>query len=624
MKYRLTLLCFVVIALLGLRDPGKTRRDPVPEELIVAHSVHCVGCHGYDPTGVALTDADGNDVNIYDDWQVSMMALASKDPFWRATLNLEVSLFPDAKAAIELACLKCHAPLGSQQRKYDGLEYSYADLLTDSLGLDGVSCAACHQHPPETYGRSHSGNITMNTERLLYGPHPEPLNGPMELYVGFTPVYTDLIYSSGVCAGCHTLITETLDGTGQPTGDLFVEQATYHEWINSTYAFQGVECQNCHLPVIQDSVILAIDLKDLDKRSPFGVHQFYGANTAMLILMKENRKALGLPDTISDAAWDESILNNRMSLRSAAELRLESYSVASDTLYVYVTVVNKSGHKLPTGYPSRLAWLQVSLTDDLTGDPIYMNGMMDQTGNIIGRDIPYEPHHQISYSEDDVQIYEMAMSDVAGNITTRLNAARQPKKDNRLLPKGFRATHAVYDTVAVWGAALEDADYTISATAGVDRIEYRIPLNGRDGLADLDIVMRYHTFPARWMHDLFEHDGIAEVSTFKEMYAGYETFTELIDSLRVEDLILDVSGVEDVSGNAIRVFPNPVVSRSMHVISDVMEFDAYELVNVDGREVQCGTFTDQILLNSDIVPGAYFILLKSEGKVSAVRKIIVY
>jgi hypothetical protein len=55
-----------------------------------------------------------------------------------------------------------------------------------------------------------------------------------------------------------------------------------------------------------------------------------------------------------------------------------------------------------------------------------------------------------------------------------------------------------------------------------------------------------------------------------------------------------------------------------------MQFDAYELVNVDGREVQCGTFTDQILLYSDIVPGAYFILLKSEGKVSAVRKIIVY
>jgi hypothetical protein len=88
MKYRLFALLGIAVVFLGLRDPGKGLRDPVPDGLIVAPSIHCAGCHGYDPTGVALTDADGKDVNVYDDWQVSMMALSSKDPFWRATLNL--------------------------------------------------------------------------------------------------------------------------------------------------------------------------------------------------------------------------------------------------------------------------------------------------------------------------------------------------------------------------------------------------------------------------------------------------------------------------------------------------------------------------------------------------------
>ena len=97
----------------------------------------------------------------------------------------------------------------------------------------------------------------------------------MQIYVGFDPVFSDHIYSSGVCAGCHTLITETLDENGVATGNSFIEQATYHEWLNSSFPSQGKECQTCHMPFIEDSVVIATDLLALKKRYPFGLHQFF-------------------------------------------------------------------------------------------------------------------------------------------------------------------------------------------------------------------------------------------------------------------------------------------------------------------------------------------------------------
>jgi hypothetical protein len=270
-----------------------------------------------------------------------------------------------------------------------------------------------------------------------------------------------------------------------------------------------------------------------------------------------------------------------------------------------------------------VAWLQVSLTDDLSGDTVYRNGRIDAEGNIAGRDLPYEAHHEIAFSADDVQIYEMVMSDVAGNVTTRLNAAREPKKDNRLLPKGFRTTHAVYDTVAIWGNAKDDADYGQFSTAGIDRIEYRIPLDGRDGLADLQVTLRYHTFPARWMHDLFTHDSIAEVNQFRAMYNGYETFTEVIDSIGVEDIILDPSSVWDPGSDELHVFPNPVVGRKIFIEGVAQRPDSYELFDTHGRMVAGGDCESVILLNSDVSPGAYILVLRHEGRPITLRKIIV-
>lgn len=610
--------------ILGLTLPGDPYRDPVPNSLKVAHSNHCAGCHGYDETGQALVDYSGHDVNIYDDWQISMMGLAAHDPFWRATLTHEVNLFPSAKEEIESTCLRCHSPLGSIQHRLDGLPYTYDMMLGDSLGLDGVSCSACHQQPADQLGKGHSGFFTVDTNRIFFGHYPNPFAGPMQIYVGFEPRFSDHIYSSGICAGCHTLITQTLDDTGTPSGDYFVEQATYHEWLNSTYPAQGKECQTCHMPFIDDGVVIATDLLALEERKPFGLHQFFGANTAMLSMMQEHQDELNLPKPSSEAAWTESIENNRTSLRRASAITLNSWSVADDTLYVSLSIQNKTGHKLPSGYPSRLAWLQLILTDHASADTLYANGLLDPDGHILGRDLPFEPHHEVSRSEGDVQIYELVMSDLHGTLTTRLNSAFEPLKDNRLLPLGFKTNHFTYDTVAIWGNALLDPDYGDESNKGTDQIEYRIPLQDNMGYGDLSISFHYQSLPARWMNDLFTNDTLAQVGQFKSMYENYKRSDEVMNEVTLEQIALSTSGVEDPAlQHALAVFPNPVTHRTLHVtFSDYIQVPdeiPYRILSIDGRQWQEGVLSPTLILNREYPAGTYYLILSGTKGVLAIK-----
>jgi len=619
----------ITIIILGLKLPDAPPghyREPVPSSQKVAHSSHCSGCHGHDDTAMALVDESGHDVNIFDDWQISMMGLSAHDPFWRATLAHEVNLFPAAQAAIETTCLKCHAPLGSIQAHLHGIEYTYQDMLNDTLGLDGVSCSSCHQQPSQNLGLGHSGNFTIDTNRVLFGLFPNPFKGPMQIYVGFEPTFSDHLYNSGVCSGCHTLITETLDEQGGPTGHFFVEQATYHEWLNSSYPGQEKQCQTCHLPFIPDGVVIATDFLALEPRQPFGLHQFFGANTAMLSLMRDNKSLLNLPKASTDAAWTESINNNRISLQKSAGISIEPVIVVNDTLYAHLTILNKTGHKLPTGYPSRVAWLQVILTDHDALDTIYANGLLDGQGHIMGRDLPAEPHHEICKSADDVQIYELAMADLNGNLTTRLNAAYQPLKDNRILPAGFRRDSPVYDTVAIWGNAVTDINYDAESKNGRDEIEYRIPLNGHLGFGDLHVSLHYQTLPPRWVEDIFTNDTLPQVAQFKSMYQDYSGFDEIIHSLDINDIDLNTVATEFLGeGLDFTLNPNPVKGNVLY-LQYPKEWNekayTFRIIDHTGKVVQQNMLSNSIELQSAMTPAVYYFLVFDKSKLIGWRRFV--
>ena len=190
---------------------------------------------------------DGHDVNPTDMWRSSIMANSAKDPFWRAKVSHEVIINPDHQVIIEDKCTSCHAPLGNFGSKHAGVpHYSIEMLLQDSLALDGVSCVACHQQSADSSGILFSGNMAFDSA-VIYGPYgigkdePPIYDLPMLTYTFYNPIYGQHMVESTVCADCHTLITNTADLEGNLTGDEYVEQATYHEWVNSAFSGEGVE-----------------------------------------------------------------------------------------------------------------------------------------------------------------------------------------------------------------------------------------------------------------------------------------------------------------------------------------------------------------------------------------------
>ncbi|MCB0762726.1 MAG: hypothetical protein KDC12_14455 [Flavobacteriales bacterium] len=490
----------------------------------------CVQCHGYDNDQIASVDVMGNDVNVVDDWSSTMMANSARDPFWRAKVSHEVFVNPDLQEAIEDKCTSCHAPLGNHNAHFLGAaSYSIAEMQADSLAMDGVSCLACHQQDPESMGNSFSGHLHYDTSRVAYGPYESPLVSPMALQSQYTPVQSELTGTSEMCADCHTLITEAVDLEGVPTGTDFVEQATYHEWVNSDYNASGTSCQSCHMPVAPKSEVVLAAGYDTPPRSPFYQHEFAGANALMLSIIRDNALVLGAP--ASTEAFDETIAATMNMLQQhSCEVTLTEASYDGDTVHVDVALNNLAGHKFPSGYPARRAVVELIVRDSQS-DTLFHSGGFDAGYATIGEDLPFEPHYDVIVSEDQVQIYEMVMGDVNGDFTTVLDRAYVHLKDNRLLPDGFSDTHPNIDTTQVVGNAAQDSDHSGQLETS-DIIKYRIPLGSIESEMEILVNIWYQSLPPRWMEEIFQV-STPEIEAFQNMFEAADRTPILIDETSV-------------------------------------------------------------------------------------------
>jgi hypothetical protein len=575
----------------------------------------CGGCHGHDPTGVAMVTYAGEDVNIMDDWAGTMMANSSKDPFWRAKVSHEILVNPGLQVAIEDKCTSCHAPTGHfTAHMFNQPSYSMAQLAVDTFGLDGVNCSGCHQQKDTLMGNNFSGNL-FYTEKVIFGPYPDPNSAVMEFFVGFRPEYSPHVAKSEFCGGCHTLITETVDLSGVPTGGKFVEQATYHEWKNSQYSTNGITCQSCHIPRITDSIKLATNYPFMDGRTPFGKHQLVGGNAFMLKLMANNMTAIGA--TCEPYNFDTTIARTTRYLRdSTCDLHVIQTARTFDTVYYDVQLDNKAGHKFPSGYPSRIAWIQFVVTN-LNNDTVYKSGIQDAFGNIIGRDPGFEPHHDVCYTDNDVQIYEMVMGDVADNPTTVLTRADTCLKDNRLCPKGFSTSHPSYDTTQIVGIG-NDADFNYSGPTegtGGDVVHYHVYLNGYTGPLNISTKVYYTSVPRQWLSEMFAFSS-PEITAFQGMFNTADQTPMLIAQVDYQNTITNSD--QNSAHPEISVYPNP--SANGH-----LNFSGYEKANLkmvrvydlSGKEVMeaipAARFTGAIDLPKR---GVYLVVMETkEGRV---------
>ncbi len=323
----------------------------------------------------------------------------------------------------------------------------------------------------------------------------------MHSVTGARPSEGKHVQQSELCATCHTLITQAFGANGEVIGSI-PEQVPYQEWLHSAYKDQR-SCQSCHMPRYEQPTRIASVLGE--QRDGLSRHTFIGGNFFMLRILNRFRGELGvaaLPGEL-EASANATI---RQLQQDSATLSITRAATSGGTVNVDLDIRNLTGHKLPSGYPSRRAWLHLTVRD-ASGRAVFESGAITPDGRITGADSDadagqFEPHYEEITRNDQVQIYESVMQDRTGKPTTGLLQAVDFAKDNRLLPRGFDKATAEAD-IAVHGNALTDADFA----DGGDRVRYRVPTGGAVGPFTVEVELRYQVVSYRWAHNLSAYDA---------------------------------------------------------------------------------------------------------------------
>ena len=487
-------------------------------------SDRCVACHN------ELKTSSGEDISIGFQWRASIMANSARDPYWQGSVRRESMDHPESQAAIEDECSICHMPIthltakaeGQKAKIFENLPISESDA-EHRAASDGVSCSVCHQVEKERLGTNDAinGNVVIASakekdQRPEYGPfvidagHKRVMQSSTG---GFVPEEAEHIRDSALCGSCHTLKTKALGPGGKEIGSL-PEQMPYQEWLHSDYPGRKT-CQSCHMPEVQEPVKIT---------ALFGIprvgmhrHEFVGGNFFMQRVLNGHRDELGvtaLPAELSAAADRATDFLQRQSAR----LSIRNLQTTASGLSMEVLVENLTGHKFPTAYPSRRAWLHVVVRDN-SGRVIFESGALNGDGSIVGNHndadpLQFEPYYHEIDNPQQVQIFEPILKDAQGKVTTGLLSAVGYLKDSRILPSGFDKNTAEPD-ISVVGEAASDPDFNDKGAL----TRYEIKTGDAAGPFHVEAELWYQPIGFRWAHNLAPYKAM-EPERFVGYYEG--------------------------------------------------------------------------------------------------------
>ncbi|HLH07411.1 MAG TPA: hypothetical protein VKW78_09245 [Terriglobales bacterium] len=508
------------------------RGNQITDKIEFHTSARCIACHN------GVTTPSGLDVSVGFDWQSSIMANSSRDPYWQASARRETIDHAVARLHVEDECSICHMPIPRYLAKLqgqDGQIFSHipfnADKKEGALAEDGVTCTVCHQVTKEKLGAPASFNggfVIAPPESKM--DHPE--YGPFQIDAGrtrvmdtstggFRPTEAQHIRDSALCGTCHTLFTTALGPNGKEIG-MFPEQMPFLEWQHSDYP-NRYSCQQCHMPEVEGEAPLTSVLPQLRP----GVHQhvFVGGNFFMQRMLNLYRTDLDVaataPELTRAAEGTQAFLQSQ-----SARLEIRNFDVSAGTAHVDVFVQNLTGHKLPTAFPSRRAWLHLLITGR-NGKAVFESGHLNPDGSIVGNDndadkTKYEPfYHEITKS-DQVQIFEPILGDEQGHVTTGLLFTVRYLKDSRLLPSGFDKSTADKN-IAVVGAAADDPNFT----GGADTTRYSVAIGDAQGPFHVLAELWYQPIGYRWAHNLAPYNTV-ETQRFMRYYESMSKTTAIV------------------------------------------------------------------------------------------------
>jgi hypothetical protein len=322
----------------------------------------------------------------------------------------------------------------------------------------------------------------------------------MQSSSGFQPAESTHVQQSELCATCHTLFTHSLAaGAGEVR---LPEQTPYLEWRQSEYR-DAQSCQSCHMPVVAGEAPLSQVLGQ--PRTGVSRHAFLGGNFFVMRMLNRYRDELGVRATPRemDAAVQRTIVHLQ---EQTARVSVALAERTATRLVAEVVVENLAGHKFPTAYPSRRAWIQLTVAGP-GGRVLFDSGAWTPDGRIAGNANDtgpggFEPHYDIIDAPDQVQIYESVMGDPTGRVTTGLLTGSRYLKDNRLLPRGFDKSRAAAD-VAVHGDARTDDDFA----GGRDEVRYVVGLPDASGDLVVTATLWFQPIGFRWADNLRAYDA---------------------------------------------------------------------------------------------------------------------
>ncbi len=526
-----------IVAVMATADPGGDQvqvpttdadfygsgTQPNPDSVVFANfyaGMDCSSCHG----SYSATTAP------FRNWVGSMMAQSARDPIWQASVAIANQ---DAATAGQF-CIRCHAPvawLGDRHR--DG-EFDQFEWITD---FDGVNCHFCHRvvnpdlgplsavgYPdnvpydldpdpeivaplvlsgdwPDTSARS-NGAYVVDPGDVRRGPFDDVPTNYHSVPLHYSPFHSQ----SAFCGTCHDVsninTVKLPDGTygvdavgaAHSTGlvdDMFPEQRTYSEWLNSQFAVSGVEfpdgrfggnhatgvmstCQDCHMPDQAGAGCVLLIGTEFE-RPDVPQHGFAGANSwvvrAVRQQMGDDASFLGL----TQSRADDGVARNLQMLRDASDTEL-----LQEGSMLRVRLINQSGHKLPTGIAEgRRMWVYVRFVD-ASNATLWESGAYDfATGTLLDADAKQYGAHMVTSGG------MAAAVNLPDPTDFHIALLNEVVTDNRIPPRGF--TNAAYASFGgePRGAAYADGQHW-------DDTHYQIPAG-----ADRAIVIVYHQTTTR-------------------------------------------------------------------------------------------------------------------------------
>jgi len=508
----------------------------VPLPQIFHTADRCISCHN------GLVTPKGEDISFGANWRSSMMAHSSRDPYWQASVRRETIVHSMATDAIQHECSACHMPMarylakvkGEKSQVFEHLPITKQVTYEDRLAADGVSCTMCHQIRKENLGQKESftAGFVVDTktalgQREIFGPYEidEGRKALMQSSSDFLPTQAAHIQTSELCASCHTLYTHALNEKGEVIGEL-PEQVPYLEWKHSSYPGHR-SCQSCHMPAVEDMTpITGVVGKDREEVSR---HVFRGGNFFVPKILNRYRYELGVK-ALPQELETTSLRTAAHLSSSSAQIKLENITLSEGQLQAEVNIQNRAGHKLPSAYPSRRAWIHFTVYDRFNA-LIFESGGINSDGSIKGNDNDsdpdlFEPHYTKIKKPDDVQIYEGILGGPDGKVTTVLLTAVRYIKDNRLLPKGFDKSTAEED-IEVRGRAAQDQDFQGSG----DIIIYNIKIQGYQGPFRIEAELWYQPIAYRWAHNL----GQEQADEIERFVSYFQALSDISGTILAQD-----------------------------------------------------------------------------------------